>query len=115
MSVTIQDNYDKIADEFDNAIRTYSYKVVQLRKSTQKTNVLSALPKAQAYTKKRTEKKLVLTPGLKQSISPLYDELKDKCSVHFIPSGMKVLESTANVRVVLLKILGKKDIEWGGN
>lgn len=54
---------------------------------------------------------VVLSLGLKQSACALAEELCGKTSVHVIPGGMKVFESTANARVQLLKIMGKTDEE----
>lgn len=55
---------------------------------------------------------VVLALGLRQAKSDLYDQLKDKTSVHVIEGGMKVLESTANARVALLKIMGKTEADY---
>ncbi len=44
--------------------------------------------------------------------SALFDQLKDKTSVHLIEGGMKVLKSTAFARIELLKTLGKTEKEY---
>lgn len=55
---------------------------------------------------------VVLALGLRQKKSSLVDQLKDQCSLHVIPGGMKILDSTSSARVELLKIMGKTEKDY---